>query len=68
MLNKTVVELTTLCQHFSLPVSLDGIADKIIDRFKGIASRVVMYLAAEIIARSPTSIGKWGEIARTVAH
>lgn len=57
-----------MMEHFAVIASWDDIADKIIDRYQGIASRVVMYLAAENIARNPTNLGKWGEIARAVAQ
>ena len=57
-----------MMEHFAVIASWDDIADKIINRYQGIASRVVMYLAAENIARNPTNLGKWGEIARAVAQ
>lgn len=57
-----------MMEQFAVIASWDDLADKIIDRYQGIASRVVMYLAAENIARNPTNLGKWGEIARAVAQ
>ena len=57
-----------MLEHFAVVGRWDDLADKIIDRYQGIASRVVMYLAGENIARNPTNLGKWGEIARAVVH
>ena len=57
-----------MLEHFAVVGRWDDLADKIIDRYQGIASRVVMYLAGENIARNPPNLGKWGEIARAVVH
>jgi hypothetical protein len=41
-------------------------ADKLVDRYKGKATRVVMYLASTSILENPANLAKWGEIARAV--
>jgi len=41
-------------------------ADALVDRYGGTASRVVTYLTQEGIQRDPSTLGKWGEIARAV--
>ena len=53
--------------HFAVIANWDDLADQLIDRYQGIASRVVMYLASEDIARHPANLGRWGEIARAVS-
>ena len=44
----------------------DEIADRIIERYAGVAERVISYLTLEDIARHPDHLARWGEIARTV--
>ncbi|MEM9132311.1 MAG: TIGR03617 family F420-dependent LLM class oxidoreductase [Actinomycetota bacterium] len=45
----------------------DEIADRVIDRYRGMAARVISYLTQEDLARNPDNVGRWGEIARTVS-
>ena len=45
----------------------DEIADRIIDRYQGMAARVISYLTQEDLARNPGNAGRWGEIARAVS-
>jgi probable F420-dependent oxidoreductase len=44
----------------------DEIADRVIDRYAGVAARVISYLTVEDVARHPEHLGRWGEIARAV--
>ena len=55
-----------MLEHFALPAKWDDLADKLIDRYHGCASRVVMYLAQESIRKTPDALGKWGEVANAV--
>jgi probable F420-dependent oxidoreductase len=55
-----------LLDQFGLVARWDDMADKLIARYKGVASRVVMYLARSSIAENPANLAKWGEIARAV--
>ena len=55
-----------LLDQFGLVARWDDIADKLIARYKGLASRVVMYFAKPSILENPKSLEKWGEIARAV--
>jgi probable F420-dependent oxidoreductase len=55
-----------LLDQFGLIACWDDMADKLVERYKGIASRVVMYLAKPSIAENPANLAKWGEIARAV--
>ena len=44
----------------------DEIADRIIDRYQGLAERVISYLTYDDITRNPDNFGRWAEIARAV--
>jgi hypothetical protein len=55
-----------MLEHFSLVAKWDDMADALIDRYRGVASRVVTYLASEDIHRHPENLNKWGEIAKAV--
>lgn len=55
-----------LLDAFAIVGRWDEIADLIIDRYAGVAARVISYLAVEDIERHPEHLGRWGEIARAV--
>ncbi len=55
-----------MLEHFAIVCPWDELAERLVDRYGGTASRVVMYLAEESIRRDPDSIERWGEVARTV--
>ena len=44
----------------------DELADRLIQRYSGTASRLVMYLAEESIRHDPSAVDRWGEVARAV--
>jgi hypothetical protein len=46
--------------------SWDDLAETLLDRYRGVASRLVMYLAEPSIAADPKALGRWGEVARAV--
>ena len=56
-----------MLDHFALIAKWDDMADALLDRYRGVASRVVTYLASEDIQRNPVHLPKWGEIAKAVA-
>ena len=56
-----------MLEHFAVIGPWDGIADALVARYGGLAERIIVYTGAEIIRRDPTSVGRWAEIARTVA-
>ena len=64
-----MAELITdeMLEHFAVVGPWDELADTLIARYGGIASRLVLYTAAEAITRNPASVGRWGEVARAVA-
>jgi probable F420-dependent oxidoreductase len=55
-----------MLDHFGLFVAWDDLADKLIARYQGTATRLVMYWAEESIRQNPGNLGKWSEIARAV--
>jgi probable F420-dependent oxidoreductase len=55
-----------MLEHFAVIAPWDDLADALVDRYGGIASRLVMYLAEGSIASDPSALDKWGEVARAV--
>ena len=55
-----------MLNQFGLSARWDDMADQLIARYKGVASRVVMYFATQSIAADPRNHGRWTEIARAV--
>lgn len=55
-----------MLEHFAIVCPWDELADRLIDRYRSTASRLVMYLAEDSIRRNPGNIGRWGEVARAV--
>jgi probable F420-dependent oxidoreductase len=51
---------------FAIVGRWDEVADRIVERYAGVAARVISYLTVEDIARSPHHLGGWSEIARAV--
>lgn len=64
----TLGELITdeMLDQFALVASWDDMADRLIERYSGTASRVVMYLGGRKMQQDPQHMGKWSEIARAV--
>ena len=55
-----------MLNQFGLSARWDDMADQLIERYKGVASRVVMYFATQSIEADPRNHGRWTEIARAV--
>ncbi len=55
-----------MLEHYAVVSAWDELADRLIERYRGTASRLVMYLAGESIERDPAAAGRWGEVARAV--
>ncbi|MDH4147492.1 MAG: TIGR03617 family F420-dependent LLM class oxidoreductase [Acidimicrobiia bacterium] len=55
-----------MLEHYAVIGTWDEMADRLVSRYQGVASRVVMYLAEESLRRDPSSLGRWGEVARAV--
>jgi len=55
-----------MLSHFAVTAKWDDMADKLLARYQGVASRVVTYLAAEDIQKHPDHVENWGAIAKAV--
>jgi probable F420-dependent oxidoreductase len=64
----TIGELITneMFDAFALAAPWDEMADRLLDRYDGIASRVVTYLGERQIRSDDTALARWGELARAV--
>ena len=51
---------------FVVATEWDAMADALLARYKGMAARIVMYLAEDSLEAEPSTLGRWGEIARAV--
>jgi probable F420-dependent oxidoreductase len=55
-----------MLQHFAVAAPWDEMASALLDRYRGVASRLVMYLGEDSLAADPANAGRWAEIARAV--
>ena len=55
-----------MLSHFAVKARWDDMADALLARYSGVASRVVSYLALDDLRRNPKNLSKWGEIAKAV--
>lgn len=55
-----------LLDHFCVSGDWAQVADGLIDRYRGVAARVVSYFAGMAWMQDPASLGPWGELARAV--
>jgi probable F420-dependent oxidoreductase len=55
-----------LLDHFCISGDWAAVADGLVERYDGIATRVVSYFAGMAWTRDPASLGQWGELARAV--
>lgn len=55
-----------MLEHYAVVAPWDEMADALVTRYGGTAARIVMYLAEESIRRDPSTLGRWGEVARAV--
>lgn len=52
-----------LLEHFCISGAWDDVGQRLVDRYRGVATRVVFYFAGAAWARSPQSLARWGELA-----
>ena len=55
-----------ILHQFALVARWDDVADRMIERYRGIASRLVIYLASHWREVDPKTLERWGEVARAV--
>jgi probable F420-dependent oxidoreductase len=57
-----------MLEQFAVVAPWDELAGALAERYDGIASRVVMYLAEESIASDPKALDRWAEVARAITQ
>lgn len=55
-----------LLSHFVTEAAWDDLADRLVERYGGVATRLILYFAGLAWDRDRASLGRWGEIARDV--
>lgn len=55
-----------MLEHFAVIAPWDELADALIERYDGVAARLVMYLAEASITDDPAALSRWGAIAREI--
>jgi probable F420-dependent oxidoreductase len=55
-----------LLEHFCVSGDWATVADGLISRYQGVATRVVSYFAGMAWTRDPAALGPWGELAKAV--
>ena len=64
----TMGELITeeMLEHYALVATWDDMADRLLERYNGMAERVVMYLGEQQMRNDPDVLAKWGDVAAAV--
>jgi probable F420-dependent oxidoreductase len=52
--------------HFVVEAPWDGLADSLVERYTGLADRIVLYFAGTAWQRDPATLDRFGEVARAV--
>lgn len=55
-----------MLEHFAVVSRWDELADTLLERYRGTAHRLVMYLAQDSIRADPSALGRWGEVGQAV--
>jgi probable F420-dependent oxidoreductase len=55
-----------MLEHYAVTARWDELADRLLERYRGTAARLVMYLAEASLRQDPSTLGRWGEVARAV--
>lgn len=55
-----------MLDHFTVVARWDEMAYALLDRYRGLAARLVMYMGEDSLSEDPANPGRWGEIARAV--
>ena len=56
-----------ILEHYTVEAKWDDIADRLVDRYAGQASHLIIYTAGMDYARDPSSINRWGEVAKAAS-
>ena len=55
-----------ILSHFAIVAPWSEMADALVSRYRGVAGRLVMYLAEDQIRSDRSTLGRWAEVARAV--
>jgi len=55
-----------MLEQYAVVATWDEMADKLLERYRGTAGRLVIYLGESQMRSDPDHLAKWGEIARAV--
>lgn len=55
-----------MLDHYAVVSSWEELSDRIVERYSGLADRLVMYFTFADWKRDPTSLGRWSEVARDI--
>jgi probable F420-dependent oxidoreductase len=55
-----------MLDHFAIVCRWDELADRLGDRYGSLATRLIMYTAADDLRRDPARRGRWAEVAQAV--
>jgi probable F420-dependent oxidoreductase len=56
-----------ILQHFTVEARWDDLADRLVERYRDHASRLILYTAGMDTMRDSSTLGRWGEVARAVS-
>ncbi len=56
-----------MLEHFAITATWDELADRIVERYAGIADRLLVYFAEQMCARDPSMWDRWRDVARAVS-
>jgi alkanesulfonate monooxygenase SsuD/methylene tetrahydromethanopterin reductase-like flavin-dependent oxidoreductase (luciferase family) len=55
-----------MLEQFAVTATWDDLADRLVERYSGVADRLVMYFAEQMCVEDPSRWGRWGEVAQAV--
>ena len=55
-----------MLDHYAVVSPWDELADRLLERYRGTAARVVMYLTERAVRRDPSQLPRWAEVAAAV--
>lgn len=53
-----------MLEHFALTCAWDELADRLAERYSGLADRIVLYFAQDMARDDPSTLSRFGEVAR----
>ncbi len=56
-----------MLRHYTVEARWDDLADRLVERYRGWAGRLIMYTAGMDYARDPKSLARWGAVARAIS-